>query len=48
MLRDLGATFTKTENGKDFEEKIDPVILKQNTELKIDCYNNLSGKKKIY
>ncbi|KAI9565012.1 hypothetical protein GHT06_008754 [Daphnia sinensis] len=41
MLRDLGATFTKTGNGKGFEEKIDPVVLKQNTELKMDCYNNL-------
>lgn len=46
-LRDLGATFTNIGNAKDFEDKIDPVILKQNTELKLDCFNNLSGNKKI-
>ncbi len=43
MLQNLSATFTETMKTKHFEEKIDPNIIERNTQLKIDCYNNLAG-----
>jgi hypothetical protein len=47
MLKNLSAAFTETIKVKEFEENIDPRILEQNKQLKIDCYNNLSGNFKI-
>ena len=43
MLKNLSAAFADTNKNKEIEEKIDPNILVKNTQLKVDCYNNLSG-----
>ncbi|XP_046652143.1 tetratricopeptide repeat protein 9A-like [Daphnia pulicaria] len=43
MLQNLSAAFTETMKTKHLEEKMDPNIIERNTQLKIDCYNNLAA-----
>lgn len=43
MLSNLSAPFTGDKT-TEVKEKIDPDILEKNRQLKLDCYNNLSGK----
>lgn len=43
MLSTVGA-LSADGNTKGLKEKIDPAILEKNRQLKLDCYNNLSGK----
>ncbi len=44
MLSNLSAAFT-AEGGSNnqMKVKIDPSLLEKNRQLKLDCYNNLSG-----
>lgn len=43
MLSNLSASFAGDKT-KEIQEKIDPIVLQKNMQLKLDCYNNLSGK----
>ena len=47
LLSNLGAAFMEGENKNKWKETIDPILLEKNKQLKLDCYNNLSGDFKL-